>query len=371
MRTRHLCVGLASAFVLTALIFGMVLPAQAAAGSGGVGAGPAPGAPGVLAGGGYFAPTLSPGTTWTSELVVANDSARTAPIVVYGTDGLTAKVSGAVYSNIGQPLRATGIWVTPASQTVTLPPYGNATVRFSIKVPLSATSGDHLAGIAAQNGSLSTSSSGDLRVAVVARAVVGVLVRVPGPASFSAALGAPTVTNGPDGVGEVVTPLTDTGELIGKPTINVTLSGAGGYKNSVTKQVDTLLPGGTADFPVYWPDPLHGTYRITSCLTWSGRSVPTCRSATVMVSGPTKTVKDLYAKTAGSTGSHIPDWAVILFSACAGAALMGLVLRLRRPRPRTEPPSHPDPGSPPDAGIGLDSTTKTRKVESLANPGSR
>lgn len=369
MSTRAKRLALVAIWAGTLAFLGWTAPAEAA-GTGGVGAGPAPGAPGVLAGGGYFAPTVAPGSTWTSELLVANDSAIAAPIVIYGADGLTASASGAVYSNFGQPLRATGIWVSPKSRTVTIPPEGQATVRFSISVPRSATPGDHLAGIVAQSASPSTSGSGHLRVTVVARAVVGVLVRVPGPATFSVGVGAPTVGRGPDGVGEVVTPLTDTGRLIGKPTIDVSLSGPGGYKSSVTSQGDTLLPGGTARFPVYWPDSLHGAYRIKSCVSWSGSVRPTCRAATVAVNDATKTVKDLHAK---SAGHGLPSWVVVLISACGGAAVMGTVLKLRRPTPahsarRRQPRSQsaPKSGNDPDSEIPA-----VTDAESISGPRAR
>jgi hypothetical protein len=304
-----------------------VIPADAS-GGGGVGSAPAPGAPGVFPRGDYFAPTISAGSTWTSELLVANDSAQTATILVYGADGLTAVVSGAVYSNLGQPLHSAGAWVHPASHTVTVPAQGQATVRFSVTVPRWATPGDHLAGIVAESGSLATSGSGRVRVNVVARAVVGVLVRVSGPASFSVRVGTPTINRGPDQIGEVVTPLADTGRLIGKPTIKVSLSGPGGYNKSVTRQVDTLLPGGTAQFPVYWPDRLHGIYHITSCVSWPGLTRAICNSATVTVDGTTNNTVEAPKK--GSTGLHLPGWAVALLSAGGGAGLLGLLLVVRR-----------------------------------------
>ena len=318
---------LATAWTVATVILGGADPAVAS-GGGGVGAAPAPGAPGVFQRGDYFAPTISAGSTWTSELLVANDSATAAPIVVYGADGLTAIVSGAVYSNLGQPLHSAGAWVHPASQSVTIPAQGQETLRFSVTVPRSATPGDHLAGIVAESGPLSTSGSGRVRVKVVARAVVGVLIRVPGPASFSVRVGPPTINRGPDQIGEIVTPLTDTGRLMGKPTIKVSLSGPGGYNKSVNRQVDTLLPGGTAQFPIYWPDRLHGTYHIISCVSSPGLTRSTCSSATVTVNGTTDNTVE--TPKVGGTGWHLPSWTVTLLSAGGGAGLLGVVLMLRR-----------------------------------------
>ena len=173
---------------------------------------------------------------------------------------------------------------------------------------------------------------------VVARAVVGVLIRVPGPAAFSVGVGAPTIGAGPEQIGEVVTPLTDTGRLIGRPTIDVSLSGPDGYKNDVTKQVDTLLPGGKAHFPVYWPDRLHGTYRITSCVSWPGSAKQVCRSSTVVVAGTTK--NSVKPSKPQSTGFRLPSWAAVPLSAAGGAILMGLIVLLRR-RTRSDPKAPP------------------------------
>ena len=270
----------------------------------------------------------------------------------------------------GSRFALTGAWVTPKTQTVTISPDGQATVQFSITVPASASPGDHLAGIVAQSASPSTSVSGHLRVTVIPRAVVAVLVRIPGPASFSVGVGAPTVGRGPDGVGEVVTPLTDTGRLLGRPTIDVSLSGPGGYKSSVTRPVDTLLPGGTAQFPVYWPDSLRGTYRITSCVSSSGSAKPRCRSTTVAVNSTTKTVKQLHTKT---PSRHLPSWMIVLISALGGAAVMGVILKLRRRRPahasrRRQPRSQSDsqPAVGPNSGIAA-----ATEVETVSGSGTR
>lgn len=316
-----------------------------------MGAAPAPGAPGVLAGGGYFAPTLAPGSTWSSSLLVSNDSGTAGPILVYAADGLTSATSGAAYSDAGQPLRSAGAWVQPAFQAVPVPAQGQATVKFSVTVPPSATPGDHLAGIVAQPESPVESGSGQIRVNVVARSVVGILIRVPGPASFGVRVGRPTIGPGPDQIGEVVTPVTDSGQVIGRPVNQVTLDGPNGYQKSVTRQIDTLLPGGTAHFAAYWPDRLHGAYQITSCVSGSGLRQPVCNSATVMVDGTTNTgITHPPGPVHG--GGHLPGWAVAMMSGLAGALLAVVVLRRRGSSretsdssPRPDPSPDPDPGS--------------------------
>jgi len=339
----------------------------AAAGGGGVGAAPAPGAPGVLARGGYFAPTLSPGSTWSSSLLVSNDSGTAGPIVVFAADGLASDTSGAAYSDAGQPLRAAGAWVQPEFQTVTVPAQGQATVHFSVTVPRSASAGDHLAGIVAQVESPVESGSGEIRVNVVARSVVGILIRVPGPASFGVRVGKPTIGPGPDQIGQVVTPITNSGQLIGRPVNRVTLNGPNGYQKSVTRQIDTLLPGGTAHFAVYWPDRLHGAYQITSCVSGSGLREPICNSANVEVSGTTNNVVSTHRPGPVPRGWYLPGWVVAIVSALAGALLAGLVLRRRGParasaKASPEPRPGPDPELGPDAGSSSDAEREGSSV---------
>lgn len=326
-----------------------------------MGAAPAPGARGVLASGGYYAPSIAPGSTWTSVLLVSNGSAQAAPIVVYAADGLTADASGAVYSNLGQPLIAAGMWLTPSSRTIRVQADGQMTVEFKVTVPRNATPGDHLAGIVAQSGVPMQSNSGQLRVNVEARAVVGVLIRVPGPASFDVKVGKPTIEGGPELIGEVVTPITDTGRLIGKPIDTVSLKGPSGYEKMLQQNVDTILPGGTAHFPIYWPDHLHGPYEVTSCVSGAGLTGNICNSATVDIEGSTKTVSQLRRKHVASP-SRIPSWVIALLSAGIGCALTFGLMHLRQSRRQGDGPGSaatPDPGVEPLTGSGP--TTRLRQ----------
>lgn len=285
----------------------------------------------MLARGGYYAPTITAGSTWSSVLLVSNGSPKPTPIRVYAADGLTASASGAAYSDLGQPLRATGTWLTPASQTVTVQAGGQTTVHFKVTVPAKAAPGDYLAGIVAQSGLAVQSGSGDMRVNIVTRSVVGVLVRVPGPASFDVKVGMPAIEKGPEQIGEVVTPITDTGRLIGKPVDTVLVTGPDGYERTVPRHVDTLLPGGTAYFPIYWPDHLHGRYKIRSCVSGGGLARTVCRSVEVNLEGSTRTVGVQNPKSV-ATPRPLPSSVIALISAGVGCALALAVMGLFRSR---------------------------------------
>ena len=321
--------------VVCTLVVVLVSPAVcgAEAGGGGVGAAPVPGASGVRAKGGYFAPTIAPGSTWSSELLVSNSGSKVASIRVYAADGVTASASGAVYSDLGQALSATGTWLTPASQTVVVKAGGQTTVRFKVTVPKSAAPGDYLAGIVAQNEAPVHSGTGDMRVNIVTRSVVGVLVSVPGLASFNVKVGKPTIEKGPEQIGEVVTPITDTGHLIGKPIDTVSLIGPDGYERTVPRHVDTLLPSGTAYFPIYWPDHLHGLYTVRSCVSGGGLAHTVCNSATVNLERSTRTVGVRNGKPLAVAG-RTPTWVIALVSGGVGCALALAVVGLGRWRRR-------------------------------------
>ncbi len=289
--------------------------------------------PGVLAKGGYFAPAIAPGSTWSSELLVSNGGPKAASVRVYAADGVTASASGAAYSNLGQALLATGTWLTPASQTVVVKAGGQTTVRFKVTVPKNAAPGDHLAGIVAQNGAPVHSGTGDMRVNIVTRSVVGVLVRVPGPASFEVKVGRPTIEKGPEQIGEVVTPITDIGRLIGKPIDTVSLTGPDGYERTVPRHVDTLLPSGTAYFPIYWPDHLRGLYLVRSCVSGGGLAHTVCNSTSVNLKRSTRTVGVRNPKPVVVAG-HTPSWVIALVSGGVGCALALALVGLGRSRRR-------------------------------------
>jgi len=307
-----------------------------------VGAAPAPGAPGALPKEGYYAPVIGPGGSWSSVLLVSNASAQTMPIIVFATDGLTASTSGAVYSNYGQKLTGAGEWLTPSSQTVIVPADGEAKVPFTVKVPVGATPGDHLAGIGAEFGGPTPATASGIHANVVARVLIGVLVKVPGPASFQVAVGPPSVGTGPENITEILTPITDTGRTMGRPTDEIILTGPHHVTTSLKRAVGTLLPGGTAQFPIYWPSALSGHYSVVSCISGSGLAHPVCASAEGTVRRSRQTATPIEApsppkgRSPGTPGTGpplqavaqpvpsrgLPGWALAMMSSAGGGAIV-------------------------------------------------
>src|SRR5439155_17634093 len=115
--------------------------------------------------------------------------------------------------------------------------------------PAGTTPGDHLAGIAFEDADIST-STGRFQVRQILREVVGVLIRVPGPAQARLQLGRMSLRTLPGTrVGSVVVAIGNVGRLLCRPHLSVSLASATAHER-VSRQLDTILPGDTIDYPL-------------------------------------------------------------------------------------------------------------------------
>jgi hypothetical protein len=148
--------------------------------------------------------------------------------------------------------------------SLTLAAHQDALVGFTVRVPANATPGDHLAGVAFENAH-PTPGSGPISISDVVRTVVGVLVKVPGPAAFHLAIyGVSIQPLSNQNLSSVVVTLGDDGQLLGHPVLVVTVSGPHRYQKTVSRQLDTILQGDTIPYPFPWPDNLAaGDYTIS------------------------------------------------------------------------------------------------------------
>ncbi len=286
----------------------------------------------------YFTLSLAAGRSTTQRVVVSNPTGSPVHLAVDGVDGRTAETSGAVYANRHDVVTEAGAWVAPASRTITLPPHSDASVAFTVTVPEGTTPGDHLAGLAVENTDPTKSGSG-FQVEEVVRTVVGVLVKVPGPAAFVPRILSAGLTELPGpGVVSVVVRLADDGLALGKPNVRITLSGSDGYTRTLARDLDTLLPGDTIDYPFAWPDSLAaGDYSITVWFTGGGMTVEYTTKATLR--DATRGVRALRmtpVTSSAADGGGFPWWTVILVilaGIVTGAFLCG----------RRAGRAHPDP----------------------------
>jgi hypothetical protein len=197
-------------------------------------------------------------------------------------------------------------------------------VDFTVKVPKDAGAGDHLAGVAFEDVH-PAAAGGNFSVTQVVRAVMGVQVIVPGPGAFAVHVDDAKLEPLPGvGAASAVVTLGNSGARLGKPGLSVAVSGPNGYQRTVTRALDTILPGDTIAYPLAWPDVLQpGDYSITATATAPGGGAPVVHSGTSHVgtalSGvPSPGVITPAPASKKSGGAYPWMWAVVVLVAAAG-----------------------------------------------------
>lgn len=272
----------------------------------------------------YFIESVRPGHTATDQVVINNTGPTPIQLRIYPVDGLTGATSGAVYSDAHDPLRKAGRWVTPNVNFLTLAGGASRLVSFAVQVPAGTVPGDHLAGIAAENAHPQR-SPGRFSITEIVRTVVGILVEVPGAARPQASLSGMQLAALPGTkVPSVVVTLGNTGLRLCKPTLAVTLAGAGGLEPTVTRQLDTVLPGDTIPYPLPWPRPLKaGSYASSATVSGCGTPV-TFRTLTRLGGALSGTVANPNGLSLGpARASGAASWWAV-----GGAAGLGLLIGL-------------------------------------------
>ena len=284
----------------------------------------------------YFKRTVAPGASFTDDVVVSNGGSTAVTLLVYPVDGLTGQTSGSVYANRGAPRRETGVWLRVAADRITVEPGTETTVGFTARVPAGAPPGDHLAGIAFEDTNVAT-SPGRFQVRQVLREVVGVLIRVPGPAQPRLQLGRLSLTTlAGTRLGSVVVQIGNVGRLLCKPKLSVNLA-APKLRETIGRQLDTILPGDTIAYPLVLR---HGLARATYALHARATCPQTTASAdarirlgTPLAGTGDRPAAETRVVRVGASG--VATWMVAglaSLTAVAGAGI-GWVLRLRRSRP--------------------------------------
>jgi hypothetical protein len=135
-------------------------PVLAAGPSGGFSVRPAHVDPADPASRAYFKPMVAPGGSFVDQALVGNTSDAPVDLIVSSVDGRTGATSGAVYANREEPATKAGSWVVPNGSFVRVAPHTEMAVGFDVHVPIDATPGDHLAGIAFEDAHPRSSGKG-------------------------------------------------------------------------------------------------------------------------------------------------------------------------------------------------------------------
>jgi hypothetical protein len=267
-------------------------------------------------------------------------------------DGLTGQTTGTVYANRSDRVKKAGAWIRLSGRQLTVAPGQQVSVAFTVRVPLQARAGDHVAGIAFDD-TKPRSSGGSFRITEIIREVIGVQIRVPGKAAPRLALGAVKLMALPGTrLASVVVDLGNRGLRLCKPTLAVSLNGPHRYSRSVVRQLDTVLPGDMVAYPLPWPGTLrHGGYLARTAASCKGMHV--ARRATVTlgtVLGPRPATP---TKLAGSrTLGGLPWWplVVVALGGVGAGVLLGRIRSVKGRRSvRVPATSGPPDGSQPSS----------------------
>ena len=313
-----------------AVVGSVFAPAAQAATIGGFGARPAHFDPNVPATRAYFIRSVPRGGSFADRVIVSNSASKPVTLRVYPVDGLTGATSGVVYGNRQDQLRGAGLWVTPSVSQVTVPADSQTTVAFTLRVPNSATIGQHLAGLALEDVH-SGKSAGRFSVTEVLRTVVGVEVAVPGPSQSRLSLESFSIapiqgTTYPS----VVVNLSNIGTNLCKPTLAVSLNGPGGVQRA-SRRLDSVLPGSAIPYPFVWPHSLAaGSYNATITATGCGPRQVLRGSASLGAKLVKSTVPASATPPAGGGGT-IPWWPIALVG--FGGIVVGTLFGRRRRGP--------------------------------------
>jgi len=275
----------------------------------------------------YFIENLAPGQVGRDTVIVDVAGSQSVDLWAYPVDGLTGVTSGDVYSNRTDPLRRAGRWISRPLTEIHVPAHSQRAISFEVRVPATAAPGDHLAGLALENAHPQR-SPGRFSVTGVIRAVIGMEIEAPGPASQQIKLRRMALVALPGTqVPSVVVTLGDAGRKLCKPHLSVSLSGNGSAL-TVQRQLDTVLPGDYIPFPLPWPRALAaGSYRATATASGCGRQA-TLHSVLHLARGLNGSPSTPDPKHASSGG--FPWWLLILVA--AGGVLGGLALSRFRDR---------------------------------------
>jgi hypothetical protein len=322
---------LAAALAAASIALGATVASAASAG--GISLRPGHVDPNDLATRAFFKPTMERGSNYSDFVAVTNTSDSPLDLIASAVDGLTGVTSGAVYANRQDPVRKAGAWVQMATPQFTIAPHAERDIAFTVRVPPDAPPGDHLAGLAFENAHPQT-STGSFAVTEVIRSVMGVQVQVPGAAVFHVHVDGVEIQTAPGlGTASVVVTLGNDGLRLGKPSLTVTLDGPRAYHRSVTRQLDTILPGDTIPFPLAWPDTLPvGDYTVTAELSGGGQSAST--TAHIRLGAVVQGAAPVSAQPAAPAhkSSHGLTWLLFLLVPLAIGAGVAIGRRSGRPQ---------------------------------------
>ena len=212
--------------------------------------------------GGHFNFALIPGQRITDGIVIENFTGSALRFHVYGADLLTAVGGGLAPAQPNAVMHGVGGWITIGTPAVTVPAHGRFTDKFTLTVPLEASSGQHLGTVvaAADVGTTSVGNPIEARVALIA------VVTVPGVAHASATLTALTGSVVASGQIGFRVSLVNTGNVLLTYAGSLEIDSSAGHRLASLMLTPTggyVVPDGRVPMLSLWDDASigAGTYR--------------------------------------------------------------------------------------------------------------
>jgi hypothetical protein len=282
----------------------------------------------------YFIFHASPGGLVSGQVQVVNVGARAGQVALYPVDATTGQTSGAVYLSTRAQRRGVGRWLTLFTSRLTLAAHQRQVVRFTLRVPPGSSAGQHLGGLVAaplkpQSSRATRRGRNTFHVNIQEISIVAVQVDVPGPARQRMAI-LDLIASGRPGYQTLLIGLGNTGNTLVKGAGQLTVSrAAGGRVLARAFPLDTFVPQTQISFPVYVRGPRlpAGSYVGQVAVTY-GHGHRVRRTFHFTISA--HQVRQTYGTTgssgnarAGSSGSSVPVWGLVLGAVLIIAASVG------------------------------------------------
>jgi hypothetical protein len=210
---------------------------------------------------------------------VVNTGSAAGSARIYAVDATTGATSGASYLTDSSRPADVGAWTRVPGGRVTLRPGQAKVVSFTVRVPRSVRSGDHLGGIVAdpgvRRGRSVRHSRSSFRIDVRTLTVIAIEARLPGKRVPQMTIHGVTA-GGLRGYQQIFLGLRNDGNVLQKGNGSVVVANMDGKRlKSSSFALDTFVPRTQVGFPVLIRGKAlsAGTYRATVTVHYSGRTV--------------------------------------------------------------------------------------------------
>lgn len=188
-----------------------------------------------------------PGETYIGTLVIRNLTKASQPARVYQTDYVFTADGTSRFDAPGTVKRSNAKWITPSTNTVILPPSGEMTISYVVKVPAQdSLAGSYWSAIMVEGASTQAPKNGKQQVglAAVMRYAVQVATHIRESGSKTVSFSDNKFIALPDGSRALQLDVLNTGTRAYHPKMWVELyDGEGNLKNRVEQQRGLLYPG--------------------------------------------------------------------------------------------------------------------------------